>query len=257
VDAVVRSDDEGVSIVSLNRPERRNALSTEVVAALGSAVDAAAADPSVRAIVLRGEGKHFCAGGDLAGGLSGDGLVAGERARGAYGDLLLSLVRCPVPVIAAVHGAAMGGGLGLVAAADLAVVEADARLGTPEVKVGLFPYVISAVLQRAVPRKALLAMVLGGESVDGEEAVRLGLANRVSAPGEATAEALAWAKRLAAASKATIALGKAAFHDAADLPLEAALRVLNNRLTVGLLTEDASEGLAAFVGKRAPVWSDR
>jgi enoyl-CoA hydratase/carnithine racemase len=170
---------------------------------------------------------------------------------------MAAIPRCARPVIAAVQGDAMGGGIGIVAACDLAVVDAEAKLGTPEIKVGLFPFVISAALQRNVPRKALMELLLTGGRLDAARAVELGLANRVAPAGRALDEALALAGEIASKSKAIVTLGKRAFHQAADLPYEAALELLNGRLTVNLLTEDAMEGIGAFLGKRAPAWKDR
>lgn len=251
-------DRPGVRTIFLNRPERRNALAPELIEALHTALADAAADGGVRAVVLAGRGAGFCAGGDLAGGMLPEGgVVASERQRARYGELLWRITQTPVPVIAAVHGDALGGGLGLVAAADLAVLDPAARLGTPEIKVGLFPFVISAVLQRVVPRKALLELSFLGERVDAERALALGLANRISAPGEVLVEAQALADRIASASRATLSLGKKAWYDAADLDLRSALELMNGRLTLNLLTDDAAEGIAAFMARRPPAWSHR
>ena len=146
----------GVAILWLNRPERRNALSDELIGDLLASLDACESDRDVRAIVLAGRGKTFCAGGDLSGGFGvDDGLVAGERARGRFVRLMQRLPAHPKPIVAAVHGAALGGGLGLMAAADLAVIDAEARIGTPEIRVGLFPMIILAALRRCVPRKLI------------------------------------------------------------------------------------------------------
>lgn len=254
-----REDRDGVAVLFLNRPERRNALSGELIDALGAALDAADADPAVRAIVLAGRGKAFCAGGDLAGGFGQglEGVIAQEDARAGFGDLLARIPRLGRPVIAAVHGQAYGGGLGLVAACDLVVVDAEAKLGTPEIKVGLFPFVITAALQRCVPKRALLEMMLVGEPITAEDAVRLGLANRVAPAGDALEVAVQMASVIASRSRAIVGLGKRAFHQVADLSYEDALRVLNGRLSINLLTEDAMEGIAAFLARRDPEWKDR
>lgn len=251
--------DGAVAVLKMNRPERRNALSPELVRALSEALWEADEDPQVRAVLLTGAGKVFCAGGDLAGGMQGadEGLVRAEHHRGGFGRLLGQLPKLGVPVVAAVHGDALGGGLGIVAACDLVVVDPAARLGTPEVRIGLFPHVIAAALQRVVPRRALMELVLLGERVSAERAVELGLANRVSAPGEAVSEGLALAHQLAERSAATLALGKRGFYLAADLPFDQALEVLNGRLTLNMMLEDAGEGVAAFLQKRAPEWNHR
>jgi enoyl-CoA hydratase/carnithine racemase len=261
--SVVEIEDVGaVRRVFLNRPERRNALSGELIEGLHGALSDASGDANVRAIVIAGRGAGFCAGGDLAGGMMPEGgLLAAERQRGRYGELLAALTRASVPVIAAVHGDALGGGLGLVAAADLVVAHAGARFATPEIKVGLFPLVITAVLQRAVPRKALLEMMFLGDKVDAEHAARIGLVNRVVPGAEGANAALdaatELATRIAGHSRAVLGLGKRSFYDVADLDLDAALALLNGRLTVNLLTEDAAEGVSAFLGRRPPSWNHR
>ncbi len=250
--------DAGVARVFLARPERRNALSDELVTALSTTIDALSVDPAVRAIVLAGRGASFCAGGDLAGGMGNDtGIVAAEAGRRRYAELLQKIPSCRKVVIAAVHGDALGGGLGLVAACDLAVVDPEARLGTPEIKVGMFPYMIGPALLRNVPRKALFELIVTGERIGAARAVELGLANRVSAPGAVMEEAMALATQVASRSSALLALGKKAFYDTADLAFAPALEQMVGRLSVHLMTEDAMEGIAAFVGKRPPTWLDR
>lgn len=257
--AVVEIEDRpGVRVVFLNRPERRNALSGELIEALHAALADAGADASVRCVVLAGRGAAFCAGGDLAGGLTPEGgVVAAERQRARYASLLEAIQALPVPVVAAVHGDALGGGLGLVAACDLAVAEETSRLGTPEIRVGLFPYIITAVLQRVVPRRALLELMFTGERVNARRAETLGLVNRVVDAGGALDGALELAGRIAGQSRAILSLGKRSFYEAADLPLHSALELLNGRLTLNMLTEDAMEGVGAFLARRPPEWKHR
>lgn len=258
MDLVERSDEGAVAVLHLNRPDRRNALSGALIEALSAALRAAAADPSVHVVVLTGRGSVFCAGGDLADGLGGsEGFLAAHQGRGRYAELLLDLAKLRTPVIACVQGDAMGGGLGLAAACDLIVADPAANFGTPEIKVGLFPWIITAVLRRDLPRKPLLELMLTGAKMDAARAERLGLVNRVSAPGQALTEALALAKDIASRSPAIIALGKAAFHATADLPIDAAVRQLHADLTLNLLTEDAAEGIGAFLQKRPPQWKGR
>ncbi len=255
---VLRRDEEGVCILSLNRPERRNALSNELIEALFEALTAASADPSVRVIVLTGEGKTFCAGGDLAGGMAGEGgVLDGQAKRARYADLLSLLPKLRPPVIAAVQGDAMGGGFGLVAASDLVIVDEEASLGTPEIKVGLFPMIILAALQREIPRKALMELVLTGGKLSAARAVELGVANRVAPRGTALNEAITMARTIAALSPAIVGLGKSVFHRAEGLPYDQALQWLVSQLTLTLMTEDAGEGIAAFVERRPPVWRGR
>ena len=257
--AVVEQRDEGgIRVLALNRPERRNALSGELVEALLAALEGVESVPEVRCVILTGRGQAFCAGGDLADGIGAQGgFIDGHRGRGRYADLLARLTQLRVPVIAAVNGVAYGGGLGLVAASDLAVADPAAKLGTPEVRLGLFPWIILAALQRNVPRKPLMEMVLTGSSISAERARDLGLLNGVSEPGKVMEAALELGERIAQASPAVVALGKAAFHRVADQPFEDALAYMHTQLSLNLLMDDAAEGVAAFLQKRPPEWKGR
>jgi len=161
------------------------------------------------------------------------------------------------PVVCAVHGDALGGGLGIVAAADLAVVDPEARLGTPEIRVGLFPMVIMAALQRCVPRRALMEMILTGAMVSAADALRLGLVNRVSPAGKSVEVAVELASSIASRSSAVIGLGKSAFYRVSDMSYDDALAYLHTQLTLNLLTEDAMEGVSAFLERRDPMWRGR
>ncbi len=254
---VERRDEGAVAILALNRPKRRNALSGQLIEELAGALAEVADDDSIRAVVLTGRGKAFCAGGDLADGLSGDGFVAAHRGRGRYAELLALLPRLRVPVIAALNGDALGGGLGLAAACDVVVADSEARLGTPEVKVGLFPWIILAVLQRDVPRKPLLELVLTGGRWSAEEAKSHGLVNHVAPVGTALQMALEVAGVMASRSPAVLAWGKQAFYRIADQDYEDALAYMHAQLSLNLLTEDAMEGVAAFLQKREPQWKGR
>jgi len=257
VRSVLQHDNDGVRVLTLARPERRNALSAGLVEGLLAALSEANGDSSVRCIVLAGSGEAFCAGGDLADGLGGDGALAGHAQRARYASLLAAMPRCRVPIVAAVHGVAYGGGLGLVATADLAVADPAAKLGTPEIRLGLFPWIILAALQRGVPRKALMEMVLTGSSITAERALALGLINSVSAPGEALPAAMSLAQRVGSSSPAVVAMGKQAFYRIADQGYEDALDYMTSQLSLNLLAEDAAEGVAAFLQKRPAVWKGR
>ncbi|MEQ1566017.1 MAG: enoyl-CoA hydratase-related protein [Myxococcota bacterium] len=255
---VLREDADGICLLTLNRPDRRNALAAATIDELLAAFAAADADPAVRVVILTGAGSTFCAGGDLQDGLTGGGgVVAGHRQRGRFAELLATIRQLRVPVIAAVNGKALGGGCGLAAACDLVVADAGAEFGTPEIKVGLFPWIILAVLQRDVPRKVLLEAALTGQSWSAERARELGLVNRVAPAGGSVAEARALAATVASRSAAVVGLGKRAFHAIADLGLDPALAYMTDQLTLNLLTEDAMEGIVAFTQGRAPAWKDR
>jgi enoyl-CoA hydratase/carnithine racemase len=159
--------------------------------------------------------------------------------------------------VARVNGHAMGGGLGLVAASTFAVASTEARLGTPEIDVGLFPMMIMAVLAKHVPRRRLLEMMLFGEKLSAEEAARLGLVNRAVAPGELDAEVRRITDAVASKSPSTVRLGLRAFAAQDDMDLEAALPMLRGRLAECLATDDAREGLMAFLEKRTPKWTGK
>lgn len=248
----------GVVVLRLNRPERKNALSGELVRELLTAVRAIEAEPEARVLVLAGAGGTFCSGGDLAGGLGGTGgAVAAHQQRGVFAELLSVLMRSPLPVVAAVEGAAMGGGLGLMAACDLVVAGRSSKLGAPEIKLGLFPWIILAVLQRNVGRKALAELIYTGERISAERGVEIGLVNRVVDDGAAEAAALRLARTIASRAPVSLALGKATFQAVADQSLDDALRYLNGQLSLNLLTEDAMEGVAAFLQRRDPSWKGR
>jgi enoyl-CoA hydratase/carnithine racemase len=246
----------GVETITLFYPERRNAIGPRMANELLWALEDAREADEVRAIVLTGEGVAFCSGGDFAeitAGLTESKLPH----RGDYADVLLALARGDKPVIARVNGHAMGGGLGLVAASTFAVASTDARLGTPEIDVGLFPMIIMAVLARHVPRRRLIEMSLLGQRFGAEEALRLGLINRVVAPDRLDAEVKRITDGIASKSPIVVRLGLRAAAAQEDLDLERALPVLRERLMEVLATDDCREGLAAFREKRAPVWTGK
>lgn len=243
------------TVVTLNRPERRNAIGSAMVNELLYAFEDAFEESSCRVVVLTGAGKAFCAGGDFA-QLAGAADMS-LPPKGDYADLLHCMVRAPKPILARVNGHAMGGGLGLVAASTFAVAVDDAMLGTPEVHVGLFPMMIMAVLARNVPRRRLLEMMLLGQRIPASEARDIGMLNRVVPPSEIDAVVDEICRDVASKSPSTIRLGLEAFADQSDLALEQSLPLLRERLAACLATEDAVEGLTAFMQKRAPQWKGR
>jgi len=246
--------DGAVVTVALSNVARRNAIGPRMTNELLYALDDARADASVRVVVLTGEGKAFCSGGDFAEMTSG----AAESAlphKGDYADLLLAMSRIDKPIVARVNGVAMGGGLGLVAASTFAIAANDVKLGTPEVDVGLFPMMIMAVLARFVPRRRLVQMMLLGEKLGADEALRLGLLNEVTAPDELDVAVKRTVDALVSKSPSTIALGMRAYVEQDGLDLAAALPILRTKLAEVLATNDAREGLMAFLEKRAPKWT--
>ncbi|MGH7295209.1 MAG: enoyl-CoA hydratase/isomerase family protein [Polyangiaceae bacterium] len=249
--------DAGVETITLFYPERRNAIGPQMTNELLWALHDAREASEVRSVVLTGEGKAFCAGGDFAQMTAGGAAAPELPHKGDYSDLLLALANADKPIVARVNGHAMGGGLGLVAASTFAVASTDAKLGTPEIDVGLFPMMIMAVLARHVPRRRLVEMMLLGEKLDAAEAARLGLVNRAVAPGDLDAEVKKITDAVASKSPSTVRLGLKAFADKDDLDLETALPMLRARLAECLATDDAREGLMAFLEKRQPRWTGK
>lgn len=248
--------EQGVARVTLYNPERRNAIGPEMTNELLYALQDATADVAVRAIVMTGEGKAFCAGGDfsqMATGAESSSLPY----KGDYADLLLALVRAEKPTIARVNGHAMGGGLGLVAACHFAVGTEGAQLGTPEINVGLFPMMIMAVLARHVPRRRLLQMMLFGEKLNAMDAKSLGLLGSVVPESELDASVQSLVEGICSKSPMTVKLGLRAFAAQDDLDLAAALPMLREKLGECLGTDDAREGLMAFLQKRPAVWTGK
>ena len=245
-----------VATITLNRPERKNALSNEMVNELLYALDGALRDEKVHVIVLAANGKAFSAGGDL-GQMSSGGAASALPPKGDYSDLLLAMMRSTKPIVAKVGGAAMGGGFGLVAAATMAVMSTDAQLGTPEINVGLWPMMIMAVLARTMPRRPLLELMLLAQKLWADYAVRLGLVNRAVAADRLDAEVKSIADQLAQKSPTAISRGLAAYATMGDRTLAEALPWLRDQLYELLGTEDAREGLVAFMEKRAPRWTGR
>lgn len=250
--------DGGVLRLTLDRPGRRNALNGPLVAALLREVESAAGDRSVQVVVIGGTGTHFCAGGDLGpGGAMEDGFFAQHTDRALFARLLEAIVHSPVPMVAAVGGDALGGGAGLALACHLLVLADGARLQTPELKLGLFPWMITPVLVRKLPRALLHEMILCGLRLDAPSARSLGLANRVVPSEQVEDEALALARQVATNSPLVVRMGLQAMALTDELPLSAALAHMHGQLSLNLLTEDAAEGIAAFLARRSPDWKGR
>ncbi|HEX9644128.1 MAG TPA: enoyl-CoA hydratase-related protein [Acidimicrobiia bacterium] len=247
---------EGRATLTIDDPQRRNPLTTETMAALAAAVRRAADDENARVIVITGAGPAFSAGGDLAGGFI-ESPLASHGARGALADLFRSLRRCAKPTIARVNGPALGGGFGLAAACDMVIAAEDAIMGTPEIRVGLWPMIITAVLRPVVPQKALFEMMATGRRFPAAEGVGLGIVTRAVPAGELDGALDEVVAALLAHSPATLAIGKAAFYATEDMDLDTALDHLQAGLTAVGATEDAAEGVAAFVEKRDPEWRGR
>jgi enoyl-CoA hydratase/carnithine racemase len=240
--------------LTINRADRRNSINPEVVRGLRAGLSAAEQALDVKVVVLTGAGdRAFCAGGDL-GGMVADSRVGQHLERADIGRLFQEMRATRFPIVARVNGHALAGGFGLMLACDLVVAADHAEFGTPEINLGLWPFMISAILQRDLPRKLALDLMLTGRRLPAGEAERWGFVNRVVPMGdldEATEELV---QTLAGKSPLIARLGKRAFYRAEDMEFDAALEYLAGMLTVCLESEDTVEGVAAFLEKRPPVW---
>jgi enoyl-CoA hydratase/carnithine racemase len=247
---------QGVETITLNNPDKRNAIGPRMTNELLWALSDVLESDEVRSVVITGEGKAFCSGGDF-GEMAAGAAPSDLPYLGDYADLLFALVRCDKPVVARVNGLAMGGGLGIVAASTFAVATTDVRLGTPEINAGLFPMMIMAVLARQVPRRRLLQMMLLGETFEAGEALRLGLLNEVVEQGALDGAVKRITDGIASKSPSTVRLGLRAFGAQDDLDLASALPLLRERFAECIGTDDAREGLMAFLQKRPPTWTGK
>ena len=248
----------GVATITINRPERRNAMSWGVIAGMRDAVARAKADPEVRVVVLTGAGdKAFCAGADLGGMAEGAGFLDLHEGRGELARLFHDMWSMGKPTIARVRGYALAGGFGLALACDLVIAADDAQFGTPEVDVGLWPYMITVPLVRSMPPKKALELMLTGRRVSAAEADAIGFVTRVVPVAELDAAVADLAAGLAAKSPAVTKLGRDSFYAVWDMKADEALRQLHAMLTLTTLTEDSREGITAFVEKRQPRWTGR
>jgi enoyl-CoA hydratase/carnithine racemase len=241
--------------LSLNREEKRNALSGEMVHAILGHLSAIRENEAVRVVCLTSAGgKFFSSGGDLAGMMGGGGPADAAR---EYAELLKAILRLPKPVVCRLNGIAQGGGIGLMLACDIVVARSDVEIGTPEVNVGIFPMMIGALLYRNALWKKAMKMILTGTRVDAYEAERMGLVSQVVPPETFDAEVGALLENLAAKSPSAVRIGKEAFYAMGDMDFEASLDHLCEGLQKVLATEDAFEGISAFLEKRKPQFKGR
>jgi enoyl-CoA hydratase/carnithine racemase len=243
-----------VARITLNRPDKRNALSLELMAELIDALDTIGADPDVRAVVIDGAGVAFSAGHDLS-EMVGRDLPFYQRLFDVCTELMEKIHRLPQPVIAKVHGIATAAGCQLVAACDLAVAADDARFATPGVKIGLFCSTPMVPLSRAIGRKRALEMLLTGELVGASTALEWGLVNRV-VPSEQLDDAVAeLVDAIASSSPLTVGIGKEAFYAQVELDEHRAYDLTKAVMSMNSMAADAQEGICAFLEKRDPSWT--
>ncbi len=243
-----------VGLITLNNPDRRNVLSTVVLTAIGEYLGQIRDDRTVSVVIIRAKGQVFSSGHDLRELTKG---TEGDYARVfALSTKVMEAVRLlPQPVIAQVQGLATASGCQLVAACDLAVAAEDAAFATPGVQIGLFCTTPGVALARAVSRKKAMEMLLTGTPISAEEALACGLVNRVVPPNELAEQTIALARQIASVSSETVAIGKAAFYRQVEAALPDAYALAEQVMVDNLRTDDAREGIDAFLSKRPPRWS--
>lgn len=255
--AVTYESQPPLARITIAREERRNAINPEVVAGLSEALDRAERDDSVKVVVLTGAGERaFCAGADLA-GMAETSRVGQHFVRAELGGLFQQMRGSRLPIVARVNGHALAGGFGLMLACDLVVAAEDAEFGTPEINIGLWPFMISALIQRNIATKVALEMMLTGRRLTADEAARWGFVNRVVPRAELDAVVAELTGVLASKSSVIVSLGKRSFYAGEDMELSHALDYLAGMLTLALESEDAIEGVSAFLEKRTPDWKGR
>ncbi len=242
-----------VAVATLNRPERRNALSLELMQELIGCLGEIGRNPEVRAVILAATGKVFCSGHDLS-EMHGRDINEYRRIFDVCTELMTKVQSIPQPVIAEVQGIATAAGCQLVATCDMAVAAEDARFATPGVKIGLFCTTPMVALTRAIGRKRALQMLLTGEMVDARTAADWGLINRAVPAAELGAATRNLAAKIAEASSLVVAIGKQAYYTQIDLDQPKAYAYAKEVMSMNAMAADAQEGIGAFLGKRAPCW---
>jgi enoyl-CoA hydratase/carnithine racemase len=257
-EAVLYDVSGGIATITINRPDRRNALSWQVMTELRDSFEVAKDDHGVRVVVLTGAGdKAFCAGADLTGMAADAGWADLHDARGELARLFRAMWELGKPIIARVRGYALAGGFGLCLACDLVIAADDAQFGTPEIDVGLWPFMITVPLMRSMPPKKALELMMTGRRVRAEEAERIGFVTRIVPVDQLDDAVNELAATIASKSGSIMKLGRDSFYAVWDQSAEDALRLLHPMLTITTATEDAAEGIAAFAEKRTPQWSNR
>jgi enoyl-CoA hydratase/carnithine racemase len=253
-DPLLRADLNGVCTLTLNRPAQRNALSIGLMETMIAELDRIKADPAIRVVVITGAGTCFCSGHDLKELRADPSRAHVEKIFALCSAMMQRIVALPQPVIAAVHGIATAAGCQLVATCDLAVAAEESHFATPGVNIGLFCSTPMVALSRVVPRKQAMEMLLIGEAIDAQTALRLGLVNRLAPTPQVMEEAEDLAVEIIAKSPLTLKIGKQAFYRQAELGLAEAYDYASQVMTENMMALDAQEGIDAFLEKRKPEW---
>ncbi|HEY8228356.1 MAG TPA: enoyl-CoA hydratase/isomerase family protein [Pyrinomonadaceae bacterium] len=250
---VLSSIDGSVARVILNRPEKKNALNDELISGLKEALRDVAADESVRSVVITGNGTDFCSGADLSALEKISKASAAENVSDARAllELFLLIRQLSVPVIAAVHGRALAGGCGLATACDIVLASKTARFGYPEVKIGFVPAMVTAILRRNVSEKVAFELLTRGETIDADEAYRIGLVNRVFHDARFENEVRVFAESFANTSKSAVSLTKSLLYQVDGLPFSEAIETGVDVNVIARMTEDCQKGIARFLRRKA------
>src|SRR5215211_2146887 len=249
---------DGVATIALDSPENRNALSNELLGELIAAFEAARDDEAVRCVVLTStHDTVFSAGGSLDQFAADVPLVHKHFGTERFPRLFQTILQLGKPTLCAANGHVLAGALGLAVACDLIVAKESATFGTPEINVGVFPFMIMALIYRNVPRKKANELLLLGERMSAEEAREIGIVNRVVLDADFNDVVDDWARKLASKSPVLMKLGKDAMHRQLDMPFDEALDFLRSQLSIAFTTEDVQEGVKAFFEKRDPHWTGR
>jgi len=252
---VIRKDDDEISFLTLNRPKAYNALSIECMETLTDQLEEISNDPSVKLIVISGSGKGFCAGHDLKELRENKDKDFYDKTFNTCSKMLLTIRHSPKPVIAKVHGIATAAGCQLVATCDLAVAEENAKFATPGVNIGLFCSTPMVALTRSVARKHAMEMLLTGEMTSAQKAYEIGLINRVVTFESLDEAVKELAGKIKYKSPLTLRIGKEAFYKQIEMDIENAYEYCGRVMVDNLMTQDADEGIDAFLEKRDPIWS--
>ena len=248
---VLYQTDGAIARITLNRPEKRNALNDALIAGLKNALDYAKDDAALRAIVITGAGSDFCSGADLASlqKISGASVVDNVDDARSLMELFIHIYKVTVPVVAAVRGRALAGGCGLASACDIVLASANARFGYPEVKIGFVPAMVTAILRRNISEKRAFELLTRGVDIGAEEAKAFGLVNQVFREDNFEAEVDAYARQFEKVSRSAVALTKQLLYQVDGMNFEDALKTGADMNVVARLTEDCQKGVASFLKK--------